>query len=77
MGPSGGGGRLAGRALAGEDRALEAARHASSGLSQQMLNIGRTASALEQHIEKVREDDRMTPKQMKNPGRLAHSAMSV
>lgn len=40
-------------------RALEAARHASTGLSQQMLNIGRTASALEQHIEKVREDDRM------------------
>lgn len=40
-------------------RALEAARHASTGLSQQMLNIGRTASALEQHLEKVREDDRL------------------
>jgi DNA repair exonuclease SbcCD ATPase subunit len=40
-------------------RALEAARHASAGLSQQMLNIGRTATALEQHIEKVRDDDRM------------------
>jgi hypothetical protein len=41
-------------------RALEAARHASAGLSQQMLNIGRTANALEQHIEKVREDDRLS-----------------
>jgi hypothetical protein len=41
-------------------RALEAARHASTGLSQQMLNIGRTASALEQHIEKVREDERLS-----------------
>jgi hypothetical protein len=40
-------------------RALVAARHASTGLSQQMLNIGRTASALEQHIEKVREDSRV------------------
>jgi hypothetical protein len=40
-------------------RALEAARHASTGLSQQMLNIGRTASALEQHLEKVREDERL------------------
>jgi hypothetical protein len=40
-------------------RALEAARHASNGLSQQMLNIGRTASALEQHLDKVREDDRL------------------
>nr|WP_314447121.1 hypothetical protein [uncultured Sphingomonas sp.] len=39
--------------------ALEAARHASTGLSQQMLNIGRTASALEQHMVKVREDDRL------------------
>ena len=40
-------------------RALEAARHASTGLSQQMLNIGRTATALEQHLEKVREDERV------------------
>ena len=40
-------------------RALEAARHASSGLSQQMLNIGRTATALEQHLVKTREDDRL------------------
>lgn len=40
-------------------RALEAARRASTGLSQQMLNIGRTASALEQHIEKVRKDERL------------------
>jgi chromosome segregation ATPase len=40
-------------------RALDAARQASAGLSQQMLNIGRTASALEQHLEKVQEDDRL------------------
>lgn len=39
--------------------ALEAARQASTGLSQQMLNIGRTASALEQHLDKVREDGRV------------------
>ena len=41
-------------------RALEAARNASSGLSQQMLNIGRTATALEQHMGKIREDERVT-----------------
>ena len=40
-------------------RALEAARHASTGLSQQMLNIGRSATALEQHLIKTREDDRL------------------
>lgn len=39
-------------------RALDAARHASTGLSQQMLNIGRTATALERHIAKEREDGR-------------------
>jgi hypothetical protein len=45
-------------------RALEAARHASTGLSQQMLNIGRTANALEKHIEKVREDDRLAESEL-------------
>ncbi|WP_300974118.1 hypothetical protein [Sphingomonas sp. LHG3406-1] len=39
--------------------ALKAARRASEGLSQQMLNIGRTASALEQHMVKVADDDRL------------------
>ncbi|GAA4019749.1 hypothetical protein GCM10022280_19760 [Sphingomonas swuensis] len=38
--------------------ALSAARAASEGLSRQMLNIGRTASALEQHLQKTDEDSR-------------------
>ena len=38
--------------------ALQAARSASEGLSRQMLNIGRTASALEQHLNKTEEDSR-------------------
>jgi hypothetical protein len=39
--------------------ALAAARSASEGLSRQMLNIGRTASALEQHLVKNEEDSRL------------------
>lgn len=39
--------------------ALSAARTASEGLSRQMLNIGRTASALEQHIGKTEENQRL------------------
>lgn len=42
--------------VAGE--ALAAARNASEGLSRQMLNIGRTATALEQHLAKTEEDSR-------------------
>lgn len=38
--------------------ALAAARNASEGLSRQMLNIGRTAAALDQHMTKVSEDER-------------------
>ncbi|GAA4025717.1 hypothetical protein GCM10022281_00350 [Sphingomonas rosea] len=40
------------------EQALVAARTASEGLSRQMLNIGRTASALEQHMAKTEEDER-------------------
>jgi hypothetical protein len=40
-------------------QALGAARNASEGLSRQMLNIGRTASALEQHLTKTQEDNRV------------------
>jgi hypothetical protein len=43
--------------VAGE--ALAAARTASEGLSRQMLNIGRTATALEQHLVKSQEDQRL------------------
>jgi dGTP triphosphohydrolase len=39
-------------------RAVESARTASDRLTQQMLNIGQSASALEQHIEKVQEQHR-------------------
>jgi hypothetical protein len=39
--------------------ALGAARTASEGLSRQMLNIGRTAAALEQHLAKTEEDQRV------------------
>ena len=39
--------------------ALAAARSASEGLSRQMLNIGRTAAALEQHLVKNEEDSRL------------------
>ena len=39
--------------------ALAAARIASEGLSRQMLNIGRTATALEQHLSKKDEDQRL------------------
>jgi ABC-type transporter Mla subunit MlaD len=40
------------------ERAVESARTASDRLTQQMLNIGQSASALEQHIEKVQEEHR-------------------
>jgi hypothetical protein len=39
--------------------ALGAAQAASEGLSRQMLNIGRTATALEQHLAKTQEDSRV------------------
>jgi hypothetical protein len=39
--------------------ALAAARTASEGLSRQMLNIGRTATALEQHLDRTAEDQRV------------------
>ena len=39
-------------------RAVESARAASDRLIQQMLNIGQSASALEQHIEKTQEAHR-------------------
>ena len=39
-------------------QALAAARNASEGLSQQMLNIGRTATALEQHMARTEADTR-------------------
>jgi hypothetical protein len=39
-------------------RAVESARTASDRLTQQMLNIGQSASALEQHIEKTQEEHR-------------------
>jgi hypothetical protein len=39
--------------------ALGAARAASEGLSRQMLNIGRTATALEQHLARTQEDSRV------------------
>ena len=39
-------------------RAVEAARSASDRLTEQMLSIGRTAAALEQHMEKVGEQQR-------------------
>jgi hypothetical protein len=39
-------------------RAVESARAASDRLTQQMLAIGQSASALEQHIEQTREDQR-------------------
>ncbi|WP_029940877.1 hypothetical protein [Sphingomonas astaxanthinifaciens] len=41
-------------------QALSAAQSASEGLSRQMLNIGRTASALEQHMVKTTEEARET-----------------
>ena len=41
-------------------QALSAAQSASEGLSRQMLNIGRTASALEQHMAKTSEEVRET-----------------
>ena len=40
------------------ERAAEAARTASDRLTQQMLNIGQSASALEQHIEQTQEATR-------------------
>lgn len=40
------------------ERAAEAARAASDRLTQQMLNIGQSASALEQHIERTQEETR-------------------
>jgi hypothetical protein len=39
-------------------RAVDSARAASDRLTQQMLTLGQTASALEQHIEKTQEDQR-------------------
>ena len=39
-------------------RAVDSARAASDRLTQQMLTLGQTASALEQHIEKTNEDQR-------------------
>jgi predicted nucleic acid-binding Zn-ribbon protein len=39
-------------------RAVESARAASDRLSQQMLSIGQSAAALEQHIERTRADTR-------------------
>lgn len=39
-------------------RAVESARAASDRLTQQMLSLGQSASALEQHIEQTREDQR-------------------
>jgi DNA repair exonuclease SbcCD ATPase subunit len=39
-------------------RAVDSARAASDRLTQQMLTLGQTASALEQHIEKTQEDHR-------------------
>jgi hypothetical protein len=39
-------------------RAVESARTASDRLTQQMLNIGQSASALEQHIETTQEQQR-------------------
>jgi hypothetical protein len=39
-------------------RAVEAARSASDRLSQQMLNIGQSAAALEQHIEQTSTEQR-------------------
>jgi DNA-binding ferritin-like protein len=39
-------------------RAIEAARGASDRLTQQMLNLGQSAAALEQHIEQTQEGQR-------------------
>ena len=39
-------------------RAVESAHNASDRLTQQMLSIGQSASALEQHIEKTQDDQR-------------------
>jgi len=39
-------------------RAVEAARQASERLTRQMLTIGQSASALEAHVERTREDQR-------------------
>ena len=39
-------------------RAVETARTAADRLARQMLSIGQTATALEAHIEKTREDQR-------------------
>ncbi len=39
-------------------RAVESARAASERLTQQMLTLGQSASALEQHIEQTREEQR-------------------
>lgn len=39
-------------------RAVESARAASDRLTQQMLTLGQTAAALEQHIDQTREDQR-------------------
>jgi hypothetical protein len=39
-------------------RAVESARSASDRLSQQMLNIGQSAAALEQHINRTGQDQR-------------------
>jgi predicted nucleic acid-binding Zn-ribbon protein len=39
-------------------RAIETARAASDRLSQQMITIGQSAAALEQHIEQTREEQR-------------------
>ncbi|HVU30918.1 MAG TPA: hypothetical protein VHE36_11020 [Sphingomicrobium sp.] len=39
-------------------RAVESARAASDRLTQQMITIGQSAAALEQHIERTREDQR-------------------
>jgi uncharacterized phage infection (PIP) family protein YhgE len=40
------------------ERAIEAARTASDRLSQQMLNIGQSAAALEQHMEQTSKEQR-------------------
>lgn len=41
------------------ERALEAARGASERLTQQMINIGQSAAALEAHLEQTTDDQRL------------------